>query len=644
MTLVLGIHAGHDAACALVRDGVVVAALAQERVTRIKHDGQESLSNRLPAAQCLATVGATLRDVDVIVSSFQAASPGGIGLHRPLVEPGFDLFDPGDPRHFVISHHQAHALGALGLSGCGDAAVLVCDLGGSTTCGGQDFFLTFDAFQRELAALESHVELRTECLSIYESDGVSLTLAEREFCVPHNAPDVFVQNVASLYDNVARMVFGKEHAHGQLMALASMDPLPRGSTSLRLTDIVSITAEGEVQFRNDWQIHVSRREDVLGHAALARAVQRALEDVLLQYARRARAWTTSSTLAVSGGVFLNIPANSRIAASGLFDTYYVPSAPHDSGIAIGCAFAGWRAAGGTWRGRNHRSTDRLGPVYPPSVVDEVLRAHAHLVSAADECSLSEIAALLEAGHIIARWSGRSEFGPRALGGRSLLASPLSAHTKSRLNAIKGRQEWRPVAPIVQRERVGEFFDGPTCSPYMNFVHVILPEHREHLPALSHPDASTRVQTLERSDDRDLYELLGEFGTLTGYPVLVNTSLNGPGQPIVETAADAFEFFRTSTDVDAVWIGGRLVRRSSKPSWLGTRLAHDVIISIIHPGGTKRIFLLRRGAALEISIACLDAIERLTAREQVEPTSDGTADDVSQELVEAVRYGMLVPAT
>lgn len=639
MTLTLGIHAGHDASCAVVRDGVVVSAIAQERVTRIKHDGQESLSNRLPIHQCLAAAGASLPDVDFIVSSFQAASPGGIGLHRPLAEPGFDRFDPWDPRHFVISHHYAHALGALGLSGYRHAAVLVCDLGGSTTCHGEDFFLPFDSFYREMASLTSHSELRTECFSLYESSDLTLDLKKREYCVPHNAPDVYVQNVASLYDNVSRMVFGKEHAHGQLMALASM--VPQQVTSRpKVSDIVTLEPDGAVRFRNDWQIGVTRRDNVLDYAELARTVQRALEEVLLLYARRAQELTTASKLVGSGGVFLNIPANSQIAASGLFEAYYVPSAPHDSGIAIGCAFAGMRAAGTRTR-RSHRSTDRLGPRYEAKSADEALRANTKLIGRVDNASVSMIAELLRNEQIIARWSGRSEFGPRALGGRSLLGSPLSINTKYRLNQIKGRQEWRPVAPIIQHERIGEFFDGPRCSPYMNFVHTVLPSYQACLAALSHPDGSTRVQTLERSDDPQLYALLGEFETLTGYPILVNTSLNGPGQPIVETVADALEFFRTSADVDALWIGDHLVRRSCAPSWMGTRLADDVIISIVGLGRAKRIFLLRRGAALEISSECLQAIERLSAGLHDPLEMISRAEDVARELTEAVRKGMLI---
>ncbi|NJK32239.1 MAG: hypothetical protein HC927_07430 [Deltaproteobacteria bacterium] len=162
MPVSLGIHNGHHAACAVVRDGVLVAAIEQERMTRRKADGYEGLSGRLPIHECLAVAGLTLAEVDVIVSSFQAVGPGGAGLRRPLVEPGFERFDPHDPRHRVISHHQAHALSALGSSGFRGAAIVVCDLAGSTTKDGLDFACSFGEFERSVTSLDHAAETRTD--------------------------------------------------------------------------------------------------------------------------------------------------------------------------------------------------------------------------------------------------------------------------------------------------------------------------------------------------------------------------------------------------------------------------------------------------------------------------------------------------
>ena len=647
MSLILGIHNGHHASCAIVRDGALVGAIEQERITRKKHDGQEGLSNRLPIHACLHAAGATLRDVDVIVSSFQAASPGGVGLHRPLVEPGFDLFDPSDRRHFVVSHHCAHALSALGASEFCDAAILVCDLAGSTTEHGGDSTLTFAAFEREITSLTSQAEPRTECLSVYEADESTLQLRYREYCVPHNTPDVFIQNVASLYDNVARTIFGKENAHGQLMALASMvSSGDRRSTDIAANDIVEIAPDGRVIFRNDWQHRVTHHRDILDYAPLAAVVQQALQCAVLQYVRKARTLTSSANLAAAGGVFLNIVANSEIVRSELFEACYVPSSPHDAGISVGCAYAGWRTVAERSRAYIRRKAiDRLGPIYHREYIGSVLRENRTPIFPAEAVEPSTIARMLYGGKIVARCAGRSEFGPRALGGRSLLASPLLSNTKERLNAIKGRQVWRPVAPIVTRERVNDFFEGPNDSPYMNLVHTILPPYRADLVALRHPDHSTRAQTIERSDDPYLYEILLEFEVVTGFPILVNTSLNGPGEPIAETPKDALEFFNSHPEVDALLLEDLLIRRDGDQPSKCSRMAPDTIVTIVYPLGRKRIILIRRDVSLEVSPETLVVIERQGKNGGEGGISNRPAEaaHVEDELAEAVRRGLLVPS-
>jgi carbamoyltransferase len=200
-------------------------------------------------------------------------------------------------------------------------------------------------------------------------------------------------------------------------------------------------------------------------------------------------------------------------------------------------------------------------------VARTLAERAELVTARP-ASPAEIAQQLHAGRILARCAGRSEFGPRALGGRSLLASPLLAAIKDRLNRIKGRQPWRPVAPVVARERLHEVFDGPADSPWMTFSHRLRPEVQGRLPALHHPDDSTRAQSLVRAQDPWLHDLLLAFAALTGYAVLVNTSLNGPDEPILETAEQALTWFLANDDVDALLLDEMLVERRPIEQALG----------------------------------------------------------------------------
>ncbi len=626
MAVVLGIHNGHHASCAVVRDGVLAAGVEQERLTRRKGDGCSGLSNRLPLGHCLRAAGVTLRDVDLIVSSFQAIGPGGAGLSQPIVEPGFDLFDPFDPRHLVISHHYAHAQAALGSSGFRECAVLVCDLAGSTTRSGEDFAVPFGEFVADATSLGIRTGTKTECLSVYHADEARVELRHREFCVPHSAPEVFVYSPASLYDNVSRMVFGRENAHGELMALASVSADPAPPPGPAVEDILDVGAGG-VRFMNGWQSRVARRKEVLEYAPLAAVAQGALQRALLGYARLARDIAPSDRLAAAGGVFLNIVANSAIASSGLFEHYFVPSSPHDAGIAVGCAYHGWRAlarrsgVGVTTTGGKAR--DRVGTAYEAAEVGRALHDRAHLVRCDYGVRPAEVAGLLRDGRIVARFSGRAEFGPRALGGRSLLATPLDARSKDRLNRVKGRQSWRPVAPVVLRDRVGEFFTGPADSPYMNFAHRIAERHRGSLAALHHPDGSARVQTLTEGDDPDLYEVIRQFGLLTGYPVLVNTSLNGPGDPIVETPEQALDFFLAGDEIDCILFGDVLVRRTADPAWLGSRLAPDVIVSTIRPGSVPRHILLRGGRSMEVSSETLRVMEHLPTTGVAPAEADAT---------------------
>jgi carbamoyltransferase len=278
--------------------------------------------------QCLDAAGITVDDLALIVSSLQGASVAGGGLHRPLVTPDFDLFDPRDRRHIVMSHHLAHAYSAFLTSGFNDAGVLVCDLGGTSSEDGDDFVLPFHEWSTKLVATTISQPLVTECVSLYDASAHGMTLKAREFVTPHNAPDIFVHSLASLYDNVARFVFQKENAHGELMALAAYAAEDPRQSAICEDDLVDARADGAVTIKNGWQQDIDARGGWETYVGLARACQRATERVLLAYLRRLRDSTNSRNVTAAGGVLLNILANSAIARSGLFDQYWVPSAPH----------------------------------------------------------------------------------------------------------------------------------------------------------------------------------------------------------------------------------------------------------------------------------------------------------------------------
>lgn len=588
MPISLGIHIGHHASCAIVIDGCLVAAIQQERITRKKYDGPIGLHNDLPIMACLKAANLNMCDIDHIVTSFQGIASGGIGLRKPLIDPSFNLFDPFDERHEVISHHLAHSISSFGMSGFSEAAVLVCDLAGQTTESGEDFSMPFRDFYNYVASANPTKELKTESLSIYKFDAGGPKLLHREFVLNHCNSDIFVFSAASLYDNISRAIFGSENAHGQLMALAALEEKNISPPIFNSSDLMKLESN-QLVFRNDWQEKVKIHKNALDHVSLAKATQDALSIALLHYVDKIANMSISRNFCGSGGIFLNIVGNSKISNSDNFEKYFFPSVPHDAGISVGCAYYGQRI----WEAPNldymtDYVSDRLGlPIDDETALAAIGRHGSFIVSKI--ATAGEIAKLFVDGKIIARCAGRAEFGPRALGGRSLLASPLLLSTKNRLNKIKGRQEWRPVAPMVLDSALSTFFDGPECSPYMNYVHKIKEQYIDQLPALSLDDGSTRAQSIRAKDDLSLYKIVKEFGDLSGFSILVNTSLNGPKEPIIESADEAINFLRRNIEVDALLLNDILVARNVswfQPKMLEwkVRLANGAMLTSIFPNG------------------------------------------------------------
>jgi carbamoyltransferase len=585
MTTVLGVHCGHEASCAVVRDGVVLAAIQQERVTRAKYDGQECLSNRLPVPEVLAAAGVSLADVDVIVSSFQAAGPSAVGLQRPLFTADFAHFDPFDERHFVVSHHLAHAACAAGLSGFATAAVLVSDSAGTSSRDGRDFHEPFAEFFARYTADDTGSGLFTELRSVYRFTAGRFELLARDYSEPHNQPDVHMQGEASLYDNVARYLFRKEHAHGQLMALAG---LPFSDTP-RLSKKDILVPGASPRVRNGWQL-LRAHPDPVADADIAAAVQDAFTDLVVHQAQRAVELTGQRQICCAGGVFLNLTGNTAIAGLDRVDDMYVPSCPHDAGISIGAALLGYYRRDAAPAVRDRVRSDFFGRYAEEISVDVAARQGFHEampMPATTEKLLYHAARSLVEGAIIARYGGRAEFGPRALGNRSILCHPVGCpDARARLNTIKGRQWWRPVAPVVRVEDVDTFFAGPAESPFMNFNFTVRPEYRELLAEALHLDGTARVQTVTAADNPDMYRLLCHVADLGAVPVLINTSLNGPGEPILETGTEVLEFVRR-TAVDLLLSDSHVFVSPDKPDIVTVRPKPGAVLATFGSGPDKK---------------------------------------------------------
>jgi carbamoyltransferase len=296
-------------------------------------------------------------------------------------------------------------------------------------------------------------------------------------------------------------------------------------------------------------------EFTAAHADLAATVQRRVEEVLLDLARWLHARTGDSDLVMAGGVALNCVANSRLWEEGPFDRIWVQPAAGDSGTAYGAALHVAHELGDSVA---PMPSAALGRGWDERALEDRLRTAGVEYERPDDVA-DAVADVLAANGVVAWFQGRSEFGPRALGHRSLIADPRHDGNLEKLNDIKGREQFRPVAPMVLAERASEIFDGPLPSPYMLFTHRVRPGWAERIPTVVHVDGTARIQTVDRDSEPLVARMLERFEARTGVPVVVNTSLNTAGRPMVDDPRDALECFG-SAPVDLLAIGPFVVRR------------------------------------------------------------------------------------
>jgi carbamoyltransferase len=433
--------------------------------------------------------------------------------------------DPAAVR--FVPHHIAHAASAGLAAPFRDSAVLVADGRGEAT---------------------SYLAGRYR-------DGELEVLASQE--LPHS--------LGLMYEEVTdHLGFLRSSDEYKVMALASYGRAPHTEPRLlpTLRELVYTTGDGGFIVRPiDWS-ELAKRRSAGGelqpeHVELAAAVQVRLEEVLLELAWWLHRRTGERRLAMAGGVALNCVANTRLAAEGPFGQLWVQPAAGDAGTALGGALHLAQTLG-------EAITPMPGADLGRGFTDDELRhwlEDAQLRYERPPDVAGAAAEALAADAIVAWFQGRSEFGPRALGHRSLLAHPGHARNLDRLNAVKGREQFRPVAPMVLADRAGELFGrGPIPSPYMLFVHDVAPQWRERIPAVVHVDGTARIQTVEADTEPLLARLLERFAELTGLPTVVNTSLNTAGRPMVDDPRDALECFG-SAPVDVLVLGPFLLRRA-----------------------------------------------------------------------------------
>lgn len=603
-THILGISAYyHDSAACLLRDGEIVAAASEERFSRRK--GDPSFPTQA-VEYCLSHAGITeanltrvgfydkpLLKFERILETYLAVAPRGLGqfLHAGPVWIKEKLFTDRDIRERLpgyegpiryCEHHESHAASAFFPSPFEEAGILTVDGVGewaSATIGSGN---------------GSDIEIVEE---IHWPDSVGLLYSTFTHYLGFrvNSGEYKVMGLAP---------YGEPTYVGKIRD-ELVDLREDGSFTLNQRYFGYLTGLAMTNERFDALFGGPRREPetpfVQRHLDLARSIQEVTEEIVLRMARTVHRRTGSANLCLAGGVALNCVANGRILREGPFDRLWVQPAAGDAGGAVGVAQLVWHrelgqprtaASGKTTSGKATSGGDGMRGAYlGPAFSDEEIRDRLGPLGAvmnrmSRDALTARTADALASGKVVGWFDGRMEFGPRALGARSILGDPRNPGMQRTINLkIKFREGFRPFAPCVLRERVAEYFGLEEDSPYMLLVAPVREERqlplpggedaprglerlnhpRSDIPAVTHVDGSARVQTVTRDTNPNFHDLLSAFEDRTGCAVLVNTSFNVRGEPIVCTPEDAYRCFMR-TDMDALVVGSFLLEKADQPEW------------------------------------------------------------------------------
>lgn len=572
-TYVLGLNTyDHDVSACLLRDGEIAYAIAKERITREKH---ASGFYKDVIDYCLDAESITLDDVDLVVRNCYILPvpemeerlmyqdlPGFLPDYERADAKTHPWFRSNSEKVVTISHHLAHAYSAFAVSPFDEGAIMIVDGVGSYRSDVNEPFPESD----------TATPLARESESYYKFSGTKLECLKKVWMEPDRGflSDEFynMPGLGALYSRASTYIFGDWNKCGELMGLAPYGRRENVKPLMQLRDgkldVPRWTAALNKPFVMDadqkWESSPSMKhwED------LAWRVQDDTEKVLLARTAWLRETTGAKNLCIAGGVALNCVANGRIAREGGFPDVWIQPAAGDDGIAIGCAYYGWLEV--LKRPRSFvMEHSYVGKRYSDEEAQRALSKSLVSIQTTQVRSddiARDTAKLLADQKVIGWFQDRSEFGPRALGNRSLIADPRKPEMKDILNSrVKHRQPFRPFAPIVLYDRAKEVFEGEEDSPFMLVAKNVRPEWRDRIPAIVHVDGTARVQTVREATNPMLYRLLKEFDALTGVPVLINTSFNVKGEPIVETPRDAVICFLT-TGIDHLVLHDTLVSKNA----------------------------------------------------------------------------------
>jgi carbamoyltransferase len=551
---------GHDAAAALVVDGKIVAAAAEERFNLKKHSAKFPIG---AINYCLEAAGLRIEDVDEIAHSFDytkfgklfSADEVGADRFRAVfsrdalldrVRENLPSFAPD--RVVQVSHHLAHAASAYLTSGWDECLVLVIDGMGEAHSA-----TVYRGAGRRLEPIQQ--------ISAHDSIGILYSLVTLHLGFDFNSDEYKIMGLAPYGDGERFRVFFDKAVELRDDGTIRI-PILRLNTTTDARENYTTTRA----YLAEHLVRERRPEDEITqeHCDVAASLQACLDRVMLHIASSFAGQTGLRRLAMAGGVALNCTANGRLMQSGRFDEIYVQAASGDDGSALGAAL--YRASLNGGVDNQRMPVPFLGPAYSREEVEDVIREFADRIQVARFDTRDEVCQrageMIANGQVIAWHRGRMEFGPRALGNRSILANPGDPVMRDRINAmVKKREAFRPFAPAVTVEQVDRWFDVPAMTelPYMIMIVDVKPEHRASLPAITHVNGSARTQTVACRDNPDFYALLKRVGALTGREMVLNTSFNVKGQPMVNSPREAVETF-LGTGIDALFLEHALITR------------------------------------------------------------------------------------
>ncbi len=562
---------GHDASAALLKDGEIIACASEERFTRIKFSLNLAGNTLLPRNAinyCLNNAGITIKEVDAVAHYCcftEEVVHQRLNLLRPFVTEDdavrveesyqqiyedmmkrevviaqFSEMMGGCPKKFIpVRHHLTHAASAYYPSGFNPALIYTIDGTGE-----------LESAMLAIGKDNEIRELNSVCLPT--SLGALYLIITMYLGFKSLGDEYKVMGLAS-YGNPARYreVFRR---------LVKIEPEGRYSANL-----IAYQDLKEFLLKNLGPAREPGGEIDSRHADVAASLQEVLHTAVLHTLRHAKETTGITNLCMAGGVALNCTLNGAIAKSGLFKNIFIQPAASDEGCSVGAAYYVYTQMDhhteipGQWHHVYY------GPEFDDASILHVLRSYASSVRwVKEEHVTARVARELADGKVAGWFQGKMEFGPRALGNRSILATPADAAMKDIINSkVKHREAFRPFAPAVLEEEADKYFDfcGLNDSPYMLFALDVHPEKRNAIPAVTHVDGSARVQTVSRKTNPLFWDLINAFYALTGVPVILNTSFNVKNEPIVCTPKDAVLCF-LSTNIDCLAIGNYLVEKRS----------------------------------------------------------------------------------